>query len=297
MKGRASSERQNAGEPLRHRRATAALSATIVAVLATLLLLSSSVGATTSSASATISSSPVISHVGLRWGAGGNVTVTIQGTGFGQSPVPVPYYGNSLYLVIVDSAQLGYSNYGFGQDGNVLFYQEWSPSRIVVSSFFPSPGDAFEITVWSTATATGMSAAGNVPPRIANEPSIRNVDFSGSGRHLHITITGSDFGAAPHALPFTGDLNFFSFTDSRIHFETNPSLFGAGGSYFGLGSNAVTLVYTSWTDTKIVISGFAGAYSHHGWVVEKGDPVNFVVWNTGDTSFTGLQTAWGGLIT
>jgi hypothetical protein len=267
------------------------------ASLIALLVVFSSAGAAIGSPSPSLSTLGGIAHVGLRWGPGGNVTVTIQGRGFGHSPVALPYYGNSYYLVIQDSAQMGHSGYGFGGDGNLLLYKVWTPTRIVVSSFFPSPGDAFEVVVWSTATGIGMTAGGNVPPRVSGEPSIRGVDFANSGKNLRITITGEGFGSAPCLLPFTGDLNYLSFTDWRIHFETNPSLFYAGDSNFGLGADRVTLVYTSWTDTKIVISGFAGSYSHSGAVVEKEDPVSLVVWNTSDSSDTGPQTAWGGLVT
>jgi hypothetical protein len=47
----------------------------------------------------------------------------------------------------------------------------------------------------------------------------------------------------------------------------------------GACDNLVTLVVTSWTDSQIVLGGFAGFYGSNGWVLNKGDDVAFYVWN------------------
>jgi len=46
-----------------------------------------------------------------------------------------------------------------------------------------------------------------------------------------------------------------------------------------------------------VIGGFAGSYGQGCATVQNGDPVTIEIWNTSDTSQTGPQTAWGGIIT
>jgi hypothetical protein len=239
-----------------------------------------------------------VASVGFSWGPAGDVTVTVVGAGFGHSPVSLPFYGDTSYFRIGDAAQLGSGEYGFSGDSNLLLYQTWNPGEIVVSGFLPLPGDAFSLAVWSSTTGEGATAGGNVPPAVTGQPVIQAVSFTGHGKNLQITITGHGFGNAPVALPYTGDLNFFSFTDWRIHSNGGSSLFSAGTTYWGIYSaSPVTLVYVSWNNTEIVIGGFAGPYGLHGWVAQNGDPITLGIWNTEDTGVSGLQTIWGGSLT
>jgi len=108
-----------------------------------------------------------------------------------------------------------------------------------------------------------------------------------------MTVNGSGFGAAPAAMPYTGDLNYFEFTDFRTHCD-GAELFNAGFENWGVGPNSVTLTYQSWSDTKIVINGFAGAYGTGCYTYQVGDPVGINVWSTSGTSITGPQAAWAG---
>ena len=99
-------------------------------------------------------------------------------------------------------------------------------------------------------------------------------------------------------MPFTGNLNFFSFGDFRTHCNRSSSLFVAGNTGWGkVSSTPVTVNYSSWSDREIVINGFSGSYGEGCATVQDGDPVVINVWNTGATDFTGPQTAWGGFAT
>ncbi len=46
-----------------------------------------------------------------------------------------------------------------------------------------------------------------------------------------------------------------------------------------------------------MINGFSGTYGQNGMVINNGDPVAIMLWNSNDSSYTGPQTAWGGFVT
>jgi len=244
--------------------------------------------------SAEIPTVPTISSVKVS-GSSGDYTITVKGSGFGASPVTTPYTGDTSYFRIGDNAEFGHGEWGFTGDANVLRYEKWSNTKVVVSAFGGDAGNAIVLTVWSTSSNVGVTWGGNDPPVPAGNPRISSVKFSGSGADLGITITGTGFGSAPVTMPYTGDLNDFFFGDFRSHCGVSSSLFSAGGSYFGdRSADAVTLNYQSWTNTQIQISGFAGAYGTGCAIVEAADPVVMGVFNSTATTYAGLQTAWGG---
>jgi hypothetical protein len=227
-------------------------------------------------------------------GSSGDYTVTVDGSGFGPSPVSLPYTGDTGYFRIGDMAQFGHGEWGYTGDANQLTYQSWSDSQIVVSGVGAAPGDGLMLAVWGRQTGDGAVWGGHAPP-IPSAPSISGVSFSGSGQDLSITVTGSGFGAAPVAMPYTGDLNDFFFWDARSHCGGGSSQFSAGGSYFGdRAADSVPLAYTYWSDTQIVVSGFGTGYGSGCNTVDPGDPVGVGVWASSDTTDAGAQTAWGG---
>ena len=199
---------------------------------------------------------------------------------------------------IGDNAQLGQEDWGYTGDGHALHYIVWTKSEVEVSGLGASVGDALVIALWNAVTGRGVTWGGNVPPITSGTPTIKSVGFSslGTPADLRIVVKGESFGPASTALPFVGDVNSFYFWDGRAHCGSS-SAFTAGGKYFGNAPpDAVTLRYESWTDTKIVIAGFRGAYGTGCSIVRSGDPVAVSVWNTADTSETGPQTAKRGLI-
>lgn len=114
-------------------------------------------------------------------------------------------------------------------------------------------------------------------------PQVTGVSFSGSGQNTTITITGSGFGQAPQALPYNGDLSDFAF---------NTSLWQAG-----TGSNAVTLNYTSWSSTQIVINGFGDQYGQGPSYQDNWQLVpNGAYWVTVTNPQSGQSTQYDGTL-
>jgi hypothetical protein len=254
-------------------------------------------GITPGTAQAAGGGRPLISAVAFS-GSSGNYSVIVRGHGLGGPTVALPFLGVVSNFRIGDNAQLGPGEWGYTGDGHALDYTVWTPSEVEVSGLGASAGDAVIITLWNAATGRGVTWGGNVPPVVPGTPSIKSVGFSSLGTFpdLRIVVKGRGFGPAPVVLPFVGDLDSFYFWDGRTHCGSSAA-FTAGGRYFGnVPPDAVTLRYRSWTDTKIVIDGFRGAYGTGCSQVKNGDPVAVSVWNTADSSETGPQTAKRGLI-
>jgi hypothetical protein len=226
-------------------------------------------------------------------GSAGNYTITVSGSGLGNL-TGLPFTGDTTNLSLVDFTELGHAEWGYAGDGNVLTYQSWSDNQLEISGFGGQPGDAITIAIWNPETGAGATWGGNVPGG-SGTPQISSVTFTGSGTNMQMYINGSGFGSAPAGLPFTGDLNQLIFQDHFTHSGIGD--FEAGGNIWGIRSaDAVTLQYQSWSDTQIVISGFGGSYGQGNNVLQIGDPVTIVVWNSSDTGDTGPQTAWGGVV-
>ncbi len=246
---------------------------------------------------ATVAAAPSISSVEIAPAGSGTYSITINGTGFGNSPVPAGYYGDTPYFRIADAAQLGFGEWGYSGDAKQLTYQSWTDSQIVVSGLQGSPGDALTLAVWNPVSGVGATWGGNLLAASATAPQITGVTFSGSGQDTAITITGTDFGNSPFSSPLMGDLNNLAFNDFRTHSGSGSSLFEAGGDEWGVGSpDGVTLDYQSWSNNQIVVSGFGGTYGQNGATLAPGDPVTIVLWNSADSNDTGPQTAWAGTI-
>jgi hypothetical protein len=239
---------------------------------------------------------PQISSVAFT-GSAGHYALTITGTGFGSPAATLPFTGDMPNFRIVDNAQVGFGEWGYMGDANVLTYRSWTNNRIVVSGLGAQPGDALTMGVWNQTSQLGGAWGGNVPTT-GSTPKITGVEMSGTGANLEILVYGSGFGAAPPNLPpfaSPADLDYFRFTDLRSHCGSGSTLFEAGFQGWNINQpTPVTLYYTSWSDNTIVVSGFAGSYGQGCATYQPGDPVTVVVYNTADTSDTGAQTAWGG---
>jgi hypothetical protein len=236
---------------------------------------------------------PVIESVQFT-GSPGNYTVTVTGLGFGALSQSLPFHGDTKYFRMADAAQAVNGEWGYTGDSNSLTYHFWSNTTIKVMGFGGQPGDAITIAVWNPLSGEGATWGGEVPtPSI---PHIASVDLSNTGKNLQIVVNGSGFGNAPVAMPFTGGLKYFSFTDFRSHCGAASSEFVAGFKGWGATGSpgSVTLKYKSWKDSKIVIEGFGGSYGQGCATVKSGDPVAINVWNTSDQDCTEPQTAWGG---
>jgi serine/threonine protein kinase len=243
----------------------------------------------------TVEGNPQINSVEFRGSAGG-YTLTINGRGFGILPrQTLPFHGDTSFFRIAVGAQIGFGEWGFSGDSKALIYESWSDTQVQVAGFVAQPGDAVQIALWNPTSGKGATWGGNVPGGMGT-PHIASVTFSGDGQNLHTLVRGKGFGNAPVTMPYTGDLNQFSFGNFRTHCGSS-SLFEAGARRWGHGSpNSLALNYQSWSDNEIVTSGFAGSYGQSCNMVQNGDPVIITIWNSSDTGQTGLQTAWGGFV-
>ena len=130
-------------------------------------------------------------------------------------------------------------------------------------------------TVTSSYVGTAPSGQCAATSHSSTPPKITNVSFSGSGQNLRMVITGQGFGSAPQSMPYAGDTSAFLFYDQTQNWS--------GGNT----GNAVTVNYSSWSSSQIVIAGFAANYGG-GWVDHGGDSVQLTVWNHGQ------KATWSG---
>jgi hypothetical protein len=83
-----------------------------------------------------------------------------------------------------------------------------------------------------------------------------------------ITITGSGFGTMA---PYTGNSDYIKIVDNSA-----IPIWTAG---YNPMSNSVWLSIGSWSDSQIIITGFAGSYGSNNWVLKSGDQIIVSVWN------------------
>lgn len=120
------------------------------------------------------------------------------------------------------------------------------------------------------AAAYATSAlAGNVTVNTSTLPKITSVSKITIAQHQTITIKGTGFGTFS---AYTGNSIF---TQLRV-FSGNKVLWEAGYSPDG---DTVTLIVKSWTNTKIVLGGFAGAWGTHNFKLAKGNIERVEIWN------------------
>ena len=96
-----------------------------------------------------------------------------------------------------------------------------------------------------------------------HQPVITSVSTISPTQTQTITIHGQGFGEHN---PYNGNSEYISVSDLTRQWSAG---------YLG---SAVTLNVTSWSDTKIVISGFTGQYGNQGWVLYSGDSIQITLW-------------------
>lgn len=243
---------------------------------------------------------PEVLQVQFRRGSQG-LSMDVDGLGFGETPTKLPYTGDVPWFCIGDEtcygAAPGTCEAGYTGDDFPLTYHSWSSSQIVISGYkVAAPGDAIELAVWNPQAKSQQDAAvwgGNVPPVRPGTPQISSVTFGGSGKNLHFTIQGRDFGKSPPGVPGAGDTSFFEIGDYAYHApEVQFSIFFRAGYRSNSVVNSITLLYDSWSNNRIEIGGFGGTYGLNGMVVRRGDPISIELWNTTNH----LATAWGGRV-
>jgi hypothetical protein len=201
------------------------------------------------------------------------LTLRIFGSGFGLPPSGVPCMSCSTRFIEIGGRLGCTDNY------NIL---SWSQTKIVLSGLQANPVISVVIKVTNPQNKTVGVLSTVIPNRIGlSSPKIESVTFAGRSKELKITITGFGFGTAPPGVPGESNLPFLSFIDQPF----DLTQWQAG--YVGCSnSDAVTLDYTSWSNTKIRISGFGPRYGRGPrgakfWTVAPGDIVTIAVANSG----------------
>ena len=221
-------------------------------------------------------------------GSAGAYKATLSGKSFGAAPSGVPCNDCSIPEFTLIATHNIFTSLTYNITG-------WSNTKITLTGISGSAGDAVYADVKNDSAKNLATWGGNFPGGKGN-PVIKSVAFSGKGANTAITVTGSGFGTAPDGVPGTGNVPYFNFVQYNIK---NPMQYnypwGAGWQAQGIADN-VTLKYKSWTNTKIVISGFAGNYGMDGFVNVKNDPYFIWLWTPPgqDPGSTGPQTAIGG---
>jgi hypothetical protein len=238
-------------------------------------------------------------------GEGSDHNIVLSGYGFGNAPQGVPCRNCDIPFFRIGDPTCGKFHpgaceAGYTGDGFTLNYNSWNDHRIQISAYTVArPGDAVELGVWTSQEQSGPLASvwgGNIPPVKPGSPRIDSVLFSGNGQNLGIIINGSGFGKTPLGIPCRScDTAYLRFGDYAYHsFNVGSSVrFRACFSYRGA-ADSITCNYKSWSDTQIVLSGFAGAYGQDDLVVNNGDAVSIDIWST--TGNGELATAWGGRV-
>jgi hypothetical protein len=119
-----------------------------------------------------------------------------------------------------------------------------------------------------TGVAIASAAAAEVSEKPSAGPKITSVSKMTTAQHQTITIKGTGFGTF---VPYTGDSVFTSLKDL-----TKPRQWEAG---YQPDNNPVTLIVNKWTNTEIVLGGFAGAWGKKNYKLEKGDKELIRIWN------------------
>lgn len=107
-----------------------------------------------------------------------------------------------------------------------------------------------------------------IPAMVSASPVITLISPILSQETQTIVITGSGFGTMK---PYNGDSSYIKIRDITANWNAGSSL-DAENDY-------VTLNITSWTDTQITISGFAGSYGSGRWKLNDKDVVSIQIWN------------------
>jgi len=217
---------------------------------------------------------PTIAKVRLLQKQGG-VTAKIFGSHFGKSPVKLPCNGCEI-----TEMQLFYFSTSptDNEDPQKVNITQWNDAYIELRDLKGAPGSTAVFAIKNDS----LGKAGKTVADIATLPGgppgpvIRRLTFRRNGKHLKIIVDGRGFGQAPPDVPGSIDTEYFEFwvwvTGGNIH--NYPWAAGHNG-------NSVTLNYDSWTDSRIVISGF-GAQYHGGsedWVARPGDAVVATLYN------------------
>lgn len=185
------------------------------------------------------------------------LTQTFGAAGNFQRPLDVPTIGETV------SHFFPRHTYEGGFDGVLAAFRisakqsDWVLAKGISVEAVAPPGDA----ALNTTQLSGDASR-------ADEPHIDSVSTVSPTDVQTITIAGKGFGMHE---PYTGDSDFIQASDLTKGWNA--------GWAKDPGEDKATLVVSSWTDTEIVLSGFAGAYGRDQNVLSAHDNLSFQVWN------------------
>ncbi len=225
-----------------------------------------------------------IGHVRFT-GRPGAYTIAIRGSGFGASPFARPFSGTAPYFRIFDDTV--HFEAGYSTDSVHLIYLHWDNGRILIAGLPALAGDGVVINVWNPLTHVGAAWGGNTARLPADGPKITSAVVSPH----EIEIAGSGFGASPMPVPFASNQDYVVVCDGAYHPWGNGRAipFMVGNKF-----SDTELAFVQWSDSRIVIRGFAGAPLANGMAIAPGDPVTLELWNPAIRSEI-RRTAWGGI--
>lgn len=185
------------------------------------------------------------------------ISVTIRndaGTTIATATVYLPSFGHKAMLVPNEWPAAA------DQRGTIEFSTPANGQIAVLGLSFNPTLNFSSIPAESSGAAVGSSSAG---------PEISGITPVAAQQAQTITITGSGFGT--HAA-YIGNSSFIEIV--------NSSTSGWGAGFLNSDINSpVTLSVASWTDSKIVLNGFAGAFGQTGKTIRSGDPLQVRIWN------------------
>ncbi len=222
---------------------------------------------------------------------GQNMHIEITGTGFSTAPIGLPAVTTVSVFQFADITQGGWTAGRTNVSGVGLQFTTWTDGLIVIDGFGPQYGGVNKVAVNDAVSIYVQNAHGpefmvwtgtlqpSLPPGpdpLGPTPRVASVTFSQVGATMQIEVDGSGFGSQPIGLPATTTVNQFQFTDIT-----------QGGWTAGRTNvSPVALQYTSWTDSKIVISGFGMQYAVNPTnKVVSGDAVSLYVQNSAGPEF------------
>lgn len=110
--------------------------------------------------------------------------------------------------------------------------------------------------------------------------SITSVSQISTQQSQSIVIAGTGFGTQS---PYTGNSTYIAFFDLTKAWQAGyagpcPAAFGSCQGNSTL-NDLVTLEVDSWSNSTIVLGGFAGSWGANSWTLSSGDEVQIYVWN------------------
>jgi hypothetical protein len=221
---------------------------------------------------------PKIKSIAFTNNNDGTFSAAITGANFGAAPAGIPCTACSpLQLQVVNLASQPAQ-----ESINVT---AWSNAAISVTGIQAAPGDAVRVAVYNDNELAGSVAAWGGPITSGKHlPKIKSISVDLTGVTPRIVIVGKGFGAAPSEVGQTADSPFLVVSDFSAA-NPAPSDFPWNGGFCGQNDcNEVTVTFTSWTDTKVVLGGFGSSYGTNGWVISPLDALCVGIWNSASTS-------------